>query len=62
MDRLAALLSKLNSQDIGVATIAAAVVWGLATTAGCRRSLADLDVVSMLVANLKRTLKVRTHV
>lgn len=59
MDRLASLLSKLSSNNVPVATAAAAAVWGLATTAGMRRSMSDLDVVSLVVANLKKTLKMQ---
>jgi hypothetical protein len=45
-----------------VATTTAAAVWGLATTSHSRRALADLDIVSLLLLNVKRTFKVRVAV
>eukprot|EP00798_Chlamydomonas_sp_ICE-L_P023775 gene23775-9334_t len=57
MDRMAALLGKLSSNNIQVATLAAAAVWGLATTGTSRRNLSELDVISLVVSNLKRSLK-----
>ncbi len=60
MDRLAALVNKLSSNSIPVATTAAAAVWALATTGGMRRSMADLDVPASLLAVLKKTLKMQT--
>lgn len=60
LDRLAALLNRLSSPNIEVATTTAAALWGLATTGLSRRSLADLDIVTLLLSNIKRTLKMPT--
>ncbi|KXZ56071.1 hypothetical protein GPECTOR_2g953 [Gonium pectorale] len=57
IDRLAALLNRLSSPNMDVATTTAAAVWGLATTGLSRRALADLDIISLLITNLKRSLK-----
>lgn len=54
-------MGKLSSPNIRVSTVASAAVWGLATTGGMRRSMADLDVVPVLVSGLKRTFKMPTH-
>ncbi len=60
LDRLAALLNRLSSPNIEVATTTAAALWGLATTGLSRRALADLDIVTLLLSNIKRTLKMPT--
>ncbi|GIL66635.1 hypothetical protein Vafri_20126 [Volvox africanus] len=57
IDRLAALLNRLSAPNLEVATTTAAAVWGLATTSLSRKALADLDIVSLLLSNLKRSLK-----
>ncbi len=54
------MLTKLSSNNISVATTAAAAVWGLATTGTMRRSMADLDVITSVLTALKRTLKLTT--
>ena len=57
MDRLAALLAKLQSANFGVATTTAFALWGLGVTASSRRNLADLDVVPAIMNKLKLSLK-----
>lgn len=57
IDRMASLIDQLNSPIIECATISAAAVWGFATSAGCRKIMSDLDVISMVVGNIKRSLK-----
>lgn len=57
--RLASLLTQLNSANLAVATTAAAAVWGLATTGTMRRSMADLNVVPMLLTAIKKTMKMQ---
>ena len=52
------LRPRLSHPNLNVATTTAAAVWGLATTAQSRRALADLDIVSLLLLNIKRTFKV----
>jgi hypothetical protein len=53
--RLEALLAKINNPNIMVCTTAAAALWGLATTGGCRRGLAELDAVPILLAAITKT-------
>lgn len=57
LDRLAALLNRLSSPSLEVATTTAAAIWGLATTGLSRKNLADLDIVSLLLSNIKRSFK-----
>ncbi len=57
IDKLAALIKMLESGNVVVASTGAAAVWGLATSSSCRRSLADLDIVPVIVACIKRSLK-----
>lgn len=42
---------------VQVSTMAAAAVWGLATSAGCRRNLSEVDAIPIIVNSIKRTLK-----
>jgi hypothetical protein len=57
LDRLAALLETVSSPNIYVAKMAAAAVWGFATSAPSRRAIAELNGLSILLTNLKRSLK-----
>mmetsp|Transcript_26929 Transcript_26929/g.69418 ORF Transcript_26929/g.69418 Transcript_26929/m.69418 type:complete len:871 (-) Transcript_26929:1245-3857(-) len=60
IDRLDALLAKINSPNITVSTTAAAALWGFATSGGCRRCLADLDAVPVMLAAINKTVKMQT--
>ena len=40
-----------------VATLAAAALWGLSTSSGCRRSLAEVGSVPIVITAIKRSLK-----
>lgn len=51
--------SASNLLPLQVASVGAAAVWGLATTSSCRRSLADLDVISIIAAALRKSLKIQ---
>ncbi len=56
LERLMPLLYKIESSNNRIATTAAAALWGLAPSASCRRSLAELDTVSSIIRNIKRSL------
>ena len=56
LHRLEAVLLKINSPNIVVSTTAAAAIWGLATTGGCRRCLAELDAVPIILGAINKTL------
>eukprot|EP00955_Chlamydomonas_euryale_P013466 145126-Chlamydomonas_euryale.AAC.1 len=56
-ERVKALLARLSSPSLAVVSVAAAAVWGLATSAMCRRAMAELNVVADIVAAIRRALK-----
>ncbi|KAG1678758.1 hypothetical protein FOA52_012798 [Chlamydomonas sp. UWO 241] len=58
IDRMQALLKQLRSPSLAVVAVAAAAVWGLATSGSCRRIMAELDVVASVLHTIQRSLKV----
>ncbi|GAX81636.1 hypothetical protein CEUSTIGMA_g9064.t1 [Chlamydomonas eustigma] len=57
IESMTSLLRLLDSDNIRVASLAAAALWGLSTTGECRRQLNQLEAVQAVVKNLKRALK-----